>query len=88
MLYSQYQSLPNKYNFLRTYTKFKQYIQTVLGFAKGDQIGDLTFLGLMGIMDPPREGIHQAVRILSSANVTVKMITGDAQETAISIGLL
>jgi len=57
----------------------------VLGFAKGDQIGDLTFLGLMGIMDPPREGIHQAVRILSSANVTVKMITGDAQETAISI---
>jgi len=40
---------------------------------------------MVGILDPPREGIKDAVRILSAANVDVKMITGDSKETAISI---
>ena len=58
----------------------------VLGLASGPQSGQLTFLGLVGIMDPPRDGIRDSVRILSAANVKVKMITGDAKETALSIG--
>ncbi|XP_024114141.1 calcium-transporting ATPase type 2C member 1 isoform X1 [Oryzias melastigma] len=57
----------------------------VLAFASGSQMGNLTFLGLVGIMDPPREGVKEAVSTLISAGVTVKMITGDSQETAMSI---
>nr|CAB3224479.1 calcium-transporting ATPase type 2C member 1 [Phallusia mammillata] len=57
----------------------------VLALARGSTLGNLTFVGLMGIIDPPRNGIHEAVRVLSAANVHIKMITGDAKETAISI---
>ena len=59
---------------------------SVLALAKGHSLGHLSFVGMVGILDPPREGIKDAVRILSAANVDVKMITGDSKETAISIG--
>uniref|UniRef100_A0A8C6L7Y6 Calcium-transporting ATPase n=1 Tax=Nothobranchius furzeri TaxID=105023 RepID=A0A8C6L7Y6_NOTFU len=59
----------------------------VLAFASGAQMGSLTFLGLVGIIDPPREGVKEAVATLISSGVAIKMITGDSQETAVSIGL-
>lgn len=49
-------------------------------------MGNLTFLGLMGIIDPPRSGVKEAVGTLIGSGVVVKMITGDSQETAVSIG--
>lgn len=49
-------------------------------------MGSLTFLGLVGIIDPPRSGVKEAVATLISSGVAVKMITGDSQETAVSIG--
>uniref|UniRef100_A0A3Q3B9M3 Calcium-transporting ATPase n=1 Tax=Kryptolebias marmoratus TaxID=37003 RepID=A0A3Q3B9M3_KRYMA len=58
----------------------------VLAFASGPQMGNLTFLGLVGIIDPPREGVREAVGTLIGSGVAVKMITGDSQETAVSIG--
>uniref|UniRef100_H2ZPN5 Calcium-transporting ATPase n=1 Tax=Ciona savignyi TaxID=51511 RepID=H2ZPN5_CIOSA len=57
----------------------------VLALASGANMGNLTFAGLVGILDPPRPGIKEAVRVLSAADVSVKMITGDAKETAVSI---
>uniref|UniRef100_A0A8C6L7Q6 Calcium-transporting ATPase n=2 Tax=Nothobranchius TaxID=28779 RepID=A0A8C6L7Q6_NOTFU len=57
----------------------------VLAFASGAQMGSLTFLGLVGIIDPPREGVKEAVATLISSGVAIKMITGDSQETAVSI---
>nr|XP_009860106.1 calcium-transporting ATPase type 2C member 1 isoform X2 [Ciona intestinalis] len=57
----------------------------VLALASGSSMGNLTFAGLVGILDPPRPGIKEAVRVLSAADVSVKMITGDAKETAVSI---
>ncbi|KAG7283008.1 hypothetical protein CRUP_028525 [Coryphaenoides rupestris] len=57
----------------------------VLAFASGSQMGNLTFLGLVGIIDPPRSGVKEAVGTLISSGVAIKMITGDSQETAISI---
>ena len=54
--------------------------------AKGPSCGNLTFVGLVGIIDPPRQGIKDAVRVLSAAHVDIKMITGDAKDTAVSIG--
>lgn len=45
----------------------------------------LTMLGLVGIMDPPREEAIEAVRVCSQAGIQVKMITGDHKETALAI---
>ena len=46
---------------------------------------DLTFLGLIGISDPARPGVKDAVESLKSGGVKVVMITGDCMETAISV---
>ena len=44
------------------------------------------FLGLVGIMDPPRAEVKDAIAICQKAGITVKMITGDQQYTAEAIG--
>uniref|UniRef100_A0A8I6B5G9 Calcium-transporting ATPase n=1 Tax=Rattus norvegicus TaxID=10116 RepID=A0A8I6B5G9_RAT len=57
----------------------------VLALASGPDLGQLTFLGLVGIIDPPRTGVKEAVTTLIASGVSIKMITGDSQETAIAI---
>ena len=68
----------------------------VLAFASSDMpaeansithedIADLTFLGLQGMIDPPRPEAIQAVRACQSAGIRVKMITGDHPVTALAI---
>jgi Ca2+-transporting ATPase len=46
---------------------------------------DLTFVGLAGISDPPREGAGAAIQACRDAGIRVVMITGDAMPTAIAI---
>ncbi|KAM4800528.1 calcium-transporting ATPase type 2C member 2 [Urocitellus parryii] len=58
----------------------------VLALASGPELGRLTFLGLVGIIDPPRAGVKEAVEVLTESGVSVKMITGDALETALAVG--
>jgi P-type Ca2+ transporter type 2C len=43
-------------------------------------------MGIVGIIDPPRAGVTDSIEILNASGVEVKMITGDAEETARSIG--
>ncbi|KAI9183152.1 High affinity Ca2+/Mn2+ P-type ATPase-like protein [Blastocladiella emersonii ATCC 22665] len=57
----------------------------VLALAAGNQEGDLAFLGLVSIHDPPRAGVQDTVRRLQHAGVRVIMMTGDAESTARSI---
>ncbi|MDW7733547.1 MAG: HAD-IC family P-type ATPase [Methanolobus sp.] len=50
-----------------------------------EDIRDLTFLGLQGMMDPPREEVKEAIKKCNSAGIRVIMITGDHVLTANSI---
>ncbi|RKT47631.1 HAD-IC family P-type ATPase [Thiocapsa rosea] len=47
---------------------------------------ELLFLGLVGIIDPPRPEAIEAIATCHSAGIEVKMITGDHLGTATSIG--
>ncbi|MDP1832665.1 MAG: HAD-IC family P-type ATPase [Geothrix sp.] len=51
-----------------------------------DLEGRLTFLGLQGMIDPPRPESIQAIADCQRAGITVKMITGDHPGTAEAIG--
>lgn len=46
---------------------------------------DLVVLTMVGIKDPLREGITEAVRLCHRGGVTVRMVTGDNKKTAIAI---
>src|SRR5690606_17469563 len=48
---------------------------------------DMVFLGLIGIIDPPRPEAIDAIRSCHTAGIRVKMITGDHAGTARAIGI-
>ncbi|WMW22986.1 HAD-IC family P-type ATPase [Methanolobus mangrovi] len=50
-----------------------------------EDINDLTFLGLQGMMDPPRDEVKEAIKKCNTAGIRVIMITGDHVLTANSI---
>uniref|UniRef100_A0A6U4FFK0 Calcium-transporting ATPase n=1 Tax=Phaeomonas parva TaxID=124430 RepID=A0A6U4FFK0_9STRA len=61
----------------------------VLGvaFRSSDELeSNMCFLGLLGMRDPPKAGVREAVGVMRDAGVRVIMVTGDAYETAVSIG--
>lgn len=68
--------------------------QRVLGFGykkvsseelTHESLSGLTFVGLVGIIDPPKESAIRAVEQAQQAGISVKMITGDHKATAQAI---
>ena len=66
-----------------------------LAYRQGGQLENYsgyTWVGLLGMEDPVREGVVQAIQVAQHAGVQVKMITGDyrrtAEHIARSIGLM
>lgn len=57
----------------------------VLSLATGTNLNQLKFLGLVGILDPPRPGVRDSIETLHSSGVNVKMLTGDSEETACTV---
>lgn len=57
----------------------------VLAMAYGPSLETLTFAGIVGLEDPPREGVVESVAHLERGGVKVIMVTGDSRETAIAI---
>lgn len=52
-----------------------------------DDIRDsLIFLGLAGLIDPPRQEVIESIASCQQAGIDVKMITGDHAVTAVAIG--
>ena len=60
----------------------------VVAMRKNDetpQEKDFTFLGFVGMIDPPKEGVKETIQQAHNAGINVVMITGDHKTTAFAI---
>ncbi|MCF2870400.1 cation-transporting P-type ATPase [Octadecabacter sp. G9-8] len=73
------------------YAQLAQSGLRVMGFAQRSTSDhqiieeDMTFLGLVGLIDPPRAEVRDAIAMAQSAGIRVVMITGDSPITAKAI---
>ena len=84
----------DKENFLQFNEELAGKGLRVLGFAfkyvedlDKQPYSDLTFLGLVGLEDPPRIDIQDSIEQCKNAGINIRMITGDQEATAKNIGL-
>lgn len=59
--------------------------QNKLLLKRSDSEKDLVFIGFVGIVDPPRPEVFQAIKIAEQAGIRTIMITGDNELTAEAI---
>jgi P-type Ca2+ transporter type 2C len=73
-----------KEKILDTNHKMAKNALRVLGFAYAEDGNkkNLTFLGLIGMRDPPRKEARNAINVCKKAGIKVVMITGDNSDTA------
>ena len=63
---------------------YKPYLKDDFEMTEKDE-NNLIFVGLVGLIDPPRSDVTSAIDKCKSAGVTPIMITGDSLDTALSI---
>ncbi len=56
-----------------------------LAGREGKEEDGLVFYGLVGMADPPRAEVKEALNVCREAGIAVKMITGDHRETAVAV---
>ncbi|AFY47570.1 P-type ATPase, translocating [Nostoc sp. PCC 7524] len=65
--------------------------QKTTASEQADPYEDLTLLGVVGLLDPPREEVRPAIKECQDAGIRVIMVTGDqavtARNIAIAVGL-
>ena len=78
---------------LETNRMFAQNALRVLAFAvrkvsPKDMLSEseMVFIGLQGMIDPPRPEAKQAIELCKKAGIKVVMITGDHKDTAVAVG--
>lgn len=54
--------------------------------SRDEAENELTFIGFVGIADPPREEVKDAIALAESAGIQTIMVTGDNELTAKTIG--
>lgn len=64
---------------------FKDYRQMPASTAPQDIENNLTFIGLVGMIDPVRPEVKEAIKKCKSAGIRPIMITGDHKDTAVAI---
>ncbi|MHA1215330.1 MAG: calcium-translocating P-type ATPase, SERCA-type [Candidatus Hodarchaeales archaeon] len=86
-----------KKRILKNNTELASKAYRVLGLAQRELANDLeefseenvekglTFIGLVGMIDPPREEVEEAIRKCKNAGIRIIMITGDQIDTALAI---
>lgn len=67
---------------------YREQAEAITKLEHTDIQQNMTFLGVAGIMDPPRSEAIEAIRLCQNAGINVKMITGDHPETALAIGAM
>jgi P-type Ca2+ transporter type 2C len=60
-------------------------IPSLLKEKRGEIEDKLIYIGFVAILDPPREGVKEAINLCRQAGIDVVMITGDSAPTARSI---
>ena len=70
---------------LRTLALARRRLPENFGIEEDRVEKELTLLGIVGMIDPPRPEVPDAVRLAYSAGLQVVMITGDAPATALAI---
>jgi len=70
---------------LRTLAMAKRKLPENLEFDSSKVEKELTLLGIVGIIDPPRPEVPAAIETARKAGIRVVMITGDAPLTALAI---
>ncbi len=95
VLLSQSQGTKNeKELWIRSINSFAQKGLRVIGLAwkpkrpkdaPDNNLSDLSFLGIIGVSDPIRQGVKEALEVATRAGIDIKVVTGDYRVTSEAI---
>lgn len=71
---------------LRTLALARRAVPQDMGREEELMEKDMVFLGIVGVIDPPRPEVAAALEKAQNAGIRVIMVTGDAPDTALAIG--